>query len=460
MEDKTEQLHSRRMGTMPEGKLLLTMAVPMMLSMLVQALYNIVDSVYVARVSEDCLAALSLAFPAQNILIGLGTGTGVGVSALVSRALGAGDSRQAHRVAGNAMFLCLCCWALMAVFGIFGAAPFIRSQTQVESIRSYGDAYLRIVTIGSVFVYFEICFERLLQATGQSRLSMWTQMIGAVTNIILDPFFIYGWCGLPAMGTAGAAIATVIGQAVGAAAGYFFHHRRNRELRFTISDCRPQGKIVGEIYRIGFPSILMMCIGSVTNYLMNRILHVFTSTAVAVYGAYFKLQSFFFMPVFGLNNGIIPILGYNYGAGKKERLYRTIRYGVLYAFCITALGCLLFETIPGVMLGAFSPSENMLSIGIPALRIIAIHFPVAALCIVAGSACQALGKSMFAFFTSVLRQIVALIPAAYLLSLTGNVNMVWWCFPIAEVVSAAANIFFLRKTLGDVERTLSARGAA
>ena len=309
-------------------------------------------------------------------------------------------------------------------------------------------------------MYFEICFERLLQATGQSKVSMWTQMIGAVTNIILDPFFIFGWCGLPAMGTAGAAIATVIGQAVGAGMGFFFHRRHNRELLFTLSDCRPRGKIVGEIYRIGFPSILMMCIGSITNYLMNRILHVFTSTAVAVYGAYFKIQSFFFMPVFGLNNGLIPILGYNYGAGKKERIYRTIRYGVLYAFCITALGCLLFETIPGVLLGIFSPSEHMLSIGVPALRIIGIHFPVAAFCIVAGSACQALGKSLYSFFSSVLRQVVALIPAAYLLSLSGNVNMVWWCFPIAEVMSAAANIFFLRKTMGDMERTLSAREAA
>ena len=457
MSEKTERLHSQRMGTMPEGKLLLSMAVPMMLSMLVQALYNIVDSIYVARVSEDCLAALSLAFPAQNVLIGLGTGTGVGVSALVSRALGAGDSRQAHRVAGNAIFLCLCCWALMAVFGLFGAAPFIHSQTKVESIRAYGDSYLRIVTIGSLFVYFEICVERLLQATGQSRLSMWTQMIGAVTNIVLDPFFIYGWCGLPAMGTAGAAIATVIGQAVGAGVGFLFHFRRNRELLFTLADCRPRKRIVGEIYRIGFPSILMMCIGSLTNYLMNRILHVFSSTAVAVYGAYFKLQSFFFMPVFGLNNGIIPILGYNYGAGKEERIRRTLRYGVLYAFCITATGCLLFETIPGVMLGAFSASENMLAIGVPALRIIAIHFPVAAFCIVAGSACQALGKSIFAFFTSVLRQVVALIPSAYLLSLTGNVNMVWWCFPIAEVMSAAASTFFLRKTLRDVGRQIAAR---
>ena len=319
MEETSSLARSRCMGEMPEGKLLLSMAVPMMLSMLVQALYNIVDSVYVARVSEDCLSALSLAFPAQNILIGLGTGTGVGVSTMLSRALGSRDNKLANRVAGNSLFLCVCCWIIMAVFGIFFADAFIRSQTDIESIRSYGDSYLRIVTIGSVFVYFEINFERLLQSTGQTKLSMWTQMIGAVANIILDPFFIYGWCGLPAMGTTGAAIATVIGQAFGALAGFLFHHKHNKEVNIRLSDCRPDGHIILDIYRIGFPSILMVGIGSLTNYLMNRILMAFTSTAVAVYGAYFKLQSFFFMPVFGLNNGIVPIVGYNITTARGKR---------------------------------------------------------------------------------------------------------------------------------------------
>ena len=346
MEETSSLARSRRMGEMPEGKLLLSMAVPMMLSMLVQALYNIVDSVYVARVSEDCLSALSLAFPAQNILIGLGTGTGVGVSTMLSRSLGSRDNKLANRVAGNSLFLCVCCWIIMAVFGIFFADAFIRSQTDIESIRSYGDSYLRIVTIGSVFVYFEINFERLLQSTGQTKLSMWTQMIGAVANIILDPFFIYGWCGLPAMGTTGAAIATVIGQAFGALAGFLFHHKHNKEVNIRLSDCRPDGHIILDIYRIGFPSILMVGIGSLTNYLMNRILMAFTSTAVAVYGAYFKLQSFFFMPVFGLNNGIVPIVGYNYGARKKERIYRTIRYGVLYAVCIPLSACCSLKQSP------------------------------------------------------------------------------------------------------------------
>ena len=456
MAQTQKRLDSSRMGEMPEGRLLLTLAVPMMLSMLVQALYNIVDSIYVSRVSEDCLSALSLAFPAQNIMIGLGTGTGVGVSTLVSRALGSRDEKLASRTAGAAVALGLVCWALMALFGIFGADIFIRSQTDIESIRSYTDSYLRIVTIGSLFVYQEITAERLLQSTGLTTLSMWTQMAGAITNIILDPFFIYGWCGLPAMGTAGAAIATVIGQAVGTALGFTFHFKKNKELPIHLRDIRLPWPIVRDIYRIGFPSILMVAIGSITNYLMNIILIGFTSTAVAVYGAYFKIQSFFFMPVFGLNNGIIPIIGYNYGARKKERIYRTIRYGVIFASCFMLLGVACFQLIPQVLLGIFSPSETMLAIGVPALRRISLSFLLAGFCIVAGSACQALDKSMFSFFVSVLRQVVALIPAAWLLSLTGNVDNVWWCFPIAELMSLAASVFFLRKALKDMEHKLAA----
>ncbi len=453
-----QKIDSRRMGEMPEGKLLISMAVPMILSMMVQALYNVVDSIYVARVSEDCLSALSLAFPAQNIMIGLATGTGVGVGTLISRALGRRDGIEARRVTGTAVFLCFVCWALVALFGIFGAKAFIRSQTQVESIRGYAESYLQIVTIASLFVYLEICVERLLQSTGLTKLSMWTQMIGAVTNIILDPFFIFGWCGLPAMGTAGAAIATVIGQAVGGVVGFVFHFRLNRELPFGLKDIRPHGQIIRNIYRIGFPSILMMCIGSMTNYMMNIILGAFTSTAVAVYGVYFKIQSFFFMPVFGINNGLIPIIGYNYGARKKERIYRTIRFGILYASCFMLLGFALFQLIPNVLLGIFSPSEAMLAIGVPALRRISISFLFAGFCIVAGSTCQALDRSVNSLFVSILRQVVALIPAAWLLSKTGDVNMVWWAFPIAEVISLVASVFFLRSALRGMEHTLSDEG--
>ena len=452
----TQRIDSRRMGEENEGRLLLGMALPIMLSMLVQALYNIVDSIYVARVSEDCLSALSLAFPAQNIMIGLGTGTGVGVTTLVSRALGRRDTKSASRVAGNGVFLSVCCWAIMALFGIFGARAFINSQTSLPEISQHAESYLMIVTIGSLFLYLEICVERLLQSTGLTRLSMWTQMVGAVTNIILDPFFIFGWCGLPALGTAGAAIATVIGQACAAALGFILHFRRNVEVPFAAEDLKPELRIIGDVYRIGFPSIIMMVIGSVTNYMMNRILIGFTPTAIAVYGSYFKIQSFFFMPVFGLNNALIPIIGYNYGARKKERIYRTTRFGILYACSLMLLGFAVFQLMPRTVLGLFSPSENMLAIGVPALRRISLSYLFAGFCIVAGSVCQALDHSMASMVVSILRQLLALIPAAWLLSKTGDVNMVWWAFPIAEVISLLASAFFLRNAFQDMERKLSA----
>ena len=444
------------MGEMDEGKLLMSMALPIILSMLVQALYNIVDSIYVARVSEDCLSALSLAFPAQNIMIGLGTGTGVGVSTLVSRALGRRDSASASRAAGNAVFLSLCCWAVMALFGIFGAKAFINSQSSLPEISRHADSYLQIVTIGSLFLYLQICIERLLQSTGLTRLSMWTQMLGAVTNIILDPFFIFGWCGLPAMGTAGAAIATVIGQAAAAALGVYLHFTRNKELPIAPADLKPDLRLIGSVYRIGFPSIIMMVIGSATNYMMNRILIGFTPTAIAVYGSYFKIQSFFFMPVFGLNNALIPIIGYNYGARKKERIYRTFRFGVLYACFFMLLGFLVFQFMPRTMLRLFNASENMMAIGVPALRRISISYLFSGFCIVAGSVCQALDFSTASMFVSILRQLLALIPAAWLLAKTGDVNMVWWAFPIAEIVSLIASVFFLRAAFRSMEKKLSA----
>lgn len=456
MNEQNGGINSARMGQMPEGKLLLTLAVPIMLSMLVQALYNIVDSIYVAQVSEDCLTALSLVFPAQNIMIGLATGTGVGVSSLISRALGADDRERAGRVAGNALFLCLCCWVAMFIFGVFGAQWFVNTQIDDAAVRDYAGSYLRIVSMGSVFLYFEITFERFLQSSSLTKLSMWTQMAGALTNIVLDPFFIYGWCGLPAMGTAGAAVATVLGQAVGAGLGLFFHLKHNKEVPLGLKFIRPKGRLIGEIYEIGFPSIIMMCIGSLTNYIMNLLLVSFTKTAVAVYGAYFKLQSFFFLPVFGINNGLIPIIGYNYGAGKVDRIHRTIRYGVLFAGVFMLLGLALFELAPGLLLSAFNPSAEMLDIGTHAMRRIALHFPIAAFCIVAGSACQALNKSMFSLITSCMRQIFALIPAAYLLSLTGDVNNIWWCFLIAEIVSFIFSFFFLRKAMRDADRRLRA----
>lgn len=444
------------MGTAPIPSVLIKMAFPLMCSMLVQALYNVVDSVYVSMVSEDCLTALSLAFPVQNILIGLATGTGVGIITLISRALGAGDNKRANRVAGNAITLAVCCWLLMLVFGIFFAKPFIWSQTDSEIIRGYGDRYLQTVCIGSFFVYIEITTEKLLQSTSLTKLSMITQMVGAITNIILDPFFIFGWCGLPAMDTLGAAVATVIGQAAGAAVGIYMLVSRNRELRIKLPDFIPDGKIIASTYKIGFPSILMMIVGSFTTYVMNLILIGFSSTAVAVYGGYFKIQSMFFMPVFGLNSAVVPIIGYNFGARQKSRIYETIKVGVLYAAVLMIAGTLVMELFPGFIFEkVFSASAAMLLIGIPALRIIAIHFPVAAFNIVAGSAFQALDRSVFSFAVSLLRQVFALLPVAYLLSLTGNVNNVWWCFPISEIVSTVCTVIFLKFTFKNMERRLA-----
>ena len=450
------------MAVEPVPKLMARIGLPIVLSMILQAAYNVVDSAYLARMAaggETALTALSLAFPVQLFMVAVSIGTGVGTNALLARLLGLGDKDRADAAVGNAQFLALVISAVFMLFSAVGVVPYVNSQSAGGSISgevlSEAIDYLHICCgIPFGIVFFSV-YEKTLQATGRSLWSTVAQISGALVNIMLDPFLIYGWCGLPAMGTTGAAIATVIGQAFGALAGFLFHHKHNKEVNIRLSDCRPDGHIILDIYRIGFPSILMVGIGSLTNYLMNRILMAFTSTAVALYGAYFKLQSFFFMPVFGLNNGIVPIVGYNYGARKKERIYRTIRYGVLYAVCILAVGLLLFEAIPGVLLQAFSPSEHMLAIGIPALRKIAIHFPIAAFCIVGGSVCQALGKSLYSFFTSVLRQVVALIPAAYLLSLTGNVGNVWWCFPIAEVVSACATAFFLRRALRNMDRELT-----
>ena len=453
------KLESSKMGEQPVAKLLITMALPMMLSMLTQAFYNVVDSIYVSRVSEDCLAALSMAFPVQNLLIGLGTGTAVGVGTLISRALGAGDNQRADRVAGVSIFLMGCCWVVLATFGLFFAESFFNAQTEIESIRQSGAVYLRIVCLGSIFAYAEIGFNRMLQATSLTRLSMWGQLVGALTNIILDPFFIFGWWGLPAMGTAGAALATIIGQFFGACVAVVLNLRKNRELSFRLKYIRPNARIIGQIYRIGAPSILMIAVGSVMNLCMNQILLGFTSTAVAVFGTYGKLQSFAFMPVFGLNNAMVPIIGYNYGAGKKERIYQVLRWAVTYAAAIMLAILLLFQTIPHVLLAVFDASETMMAIGVPALRRISLCFVFAGFCVVAGSACQALDKSFASLAVSILRQVVVLLPAAWLLSLSGDVNMVWWAFPIAEIMSLVASAAFLWDAIRHMEKRLSERAA-
>ena len=440
------QIQENKMGVMPVGRLLMSMSLPIMISMLIQALYNIVDSMFVARISEDALTAVSLAFPIQNLMIAVATGTGVGMNALLSKALGAKDFERANRAATNGLFVLVLFCVPFMLFGALLTDWFMRTQTDIAHIITYGDEYLRVVCLVSIGSFGAIAVERLLQATGKTVYSMITQAVGAVINIVLDPVLIFGLCGLPAMGVTGAAVATVLSQCVSFALGIVFNVCCNREISLSYRGFRPSGHIIGRIYAVGVPSILMASIGSVMTFFMNRILIAFSSTATAVLGVYFKLQSFVFMPIFGLNNGLVPIVSYNYGAKKKKRMMRSIRLAILTAVCIMTAGFLAFELIPDQLMGLYNASEHMLSIGEPALRIIGIHFLIAGYCIVAGSVFQALGNALPSLITSLARQLVVLLPVAWLLAQTGNVNNVWWAFPIAEVMSAAmTTLFFVRE---------------
>lgn len=433
---------------MPISKLIWNMSLPIIASMLVQALYNIVDSVFVSRVSEQALTAVSLAFPAQNLMIGLATGTAVGVNALMGRALGAGQRERADRVANHGVLLAIVGFVISAVLGATCSDLFFRSQTQVESIILMGNDYLRVVTIGSLGMFCQIMYERLLQGTGRSILSMYTQGLGAIINIILDPIFIFTLN----MGVTGAAVATIIGQYFGCALAIYFNHKKNTDITLSIKGFRPDFRLIGEIYAIGLPSVIMIAIGSVMTFLMNKILivyHAAHETAATAFGIYFKLNSFIFMPVFGMNNGVVPIVAYNYGAQNRKRMVETIKRGALYASCIMVLGTILFWAIPGPLLKIFDATDTMLSVGIPALRIISLSFCMAGACIALGSSFQALGKSLYSMITSIVRQLVFLIPIAYVLARygasVGNSNLVWWCYPIAEIASLALTLVFFSR---------------
>ena len=444
------------MGVMPIAPLLAGMAVPMMISMLVQALYNVVDSIFVARLSQDALNAVSLAFPLQNLMIAVGGGTGVGMNALLSRSLGEKKQDHADQAANTGIFVFLVSAVLFGIFGVLLARPFFLAQTDIESIVDYGTDYARICLGLSIGIFSQFCFERLLQSTGRTVYSMITQLIGAVINIILDPILIFGLFGLPRLEVAGAAVATVIGQIVAALIGLWMNLRFNRDIHIRLRAIRPDRAMVREIYRIGVPSIVMQSIGSIMTFGMNKILISFTDTATAVFGAYFKLQSFIFMPVFGLNNGMVPIISYNYGAARLDRVRDTIRLTATVATVIMVIGCSAFNLIPGVLLGFFSPSAEMLAIGTVALRVISYSFLLAGFDIIAGSVCQAIGNPVHTLICSVCRQLVALLPAAWLLAQTGKLDLVWFCFPISELVSLVLSIIFLRKTMRSAEAKIAA----
>ena len=435
-------LKENKMGVMPVGKLLANMALPMIISMLVQALYNVVDSIYVSRISESAVTALSLAFPVQNMQIGFAVGIGVGINSLLSKSLGEGDQEAANRTAGNGMVLMLMVTAAFMLFGIFGVRPYYAFQSTVTETVEGGIAYTRICCLFVLGSFMQIYAERLLQSTGRTVLTMVTQAAGAITNIILDPVFIFGRFGLPAMGIAGAAIATVIGQWVGALLGLYFNEKYNPDVQFGRRYAKLDGQIVNGILTVGIPSVIMNGIGSVMNFGMNQILQGFTETATGVFGIYFKLQSFFFMPLFGINGAAISIVAFNYGARKPERIVKTLKLSCGAALGLMITGFLAFQLVPDLLLGLFNPSEAFLVIGRSCLRTISWSFPVAAICIVLGAGFQALGNGMYATITSICRQMVVLLPVAYLLSLSGNVNLVWLSYPIAEVASGAATVFF------------------
>ena len=432
-----------KMGTWPIGRLLVNMALPLVISMLVQALYNVVDSIYVSRISESAVTALSLAFPIQNLLIGCATGVGVGVNSLLSKSLGEQNYERANRTAGNG-FMLSCVFALgFLIFGLFFAKPFFHTQSTVAATVDGGSAYLAIVTIGSIGVFVEILFERLLQATGNSFQSMITQATGAIINILLDPVLIFGWFGLPAMGLAGAALATVIGQWCAAFLAMGLNLKYNRELKnLERRHIKPDNYVIRMILNVGVPSIIMVGIGSVMNFGINQILQGFSETATGVFGIYFKLQSFFFMPLFGINNAVISIVAFNYGARKPERMVGTLKLAAVSGLCIMLVGLAAFQLLPELLLGIFDPTPEFMSMGIRALRTISWCFPVAAVCIILGSTFQALGTGIYSTIVSLCRQLIVLLPAAWLLSLSSNVNLVWWAWPIAEGMGLSLTIFF------------------
>ena len=448
MSDNTKPVvqTENKMGVMPLGKLLVQMSLPMMISMFVQSLYNIVDSIFVAQISENALTAVSLAFPIQNLMFSVVIGTGVGINSLLSRRLGEKNYEEVDKVANNGILLALIGIVVFVIVGIFVPRPFFESQTDNNEIIEYGVTYMRICLIACAGVFGAITFERLLMSTGKTGLSMISQLTGTAFNLVFDPILIFGLLGFPAMGIAGAAVATVLGQFAAMTVSLILNVRKNKEIHLSFKGLKPEGQIIGKIYAVGVPSIIVMSIGSILVYFLNIILGSFTTTAIAVYGVYFKLQSFVFMPVFGLNNGSVPIVGYNFGARNKQRVMKTIKLSCLAACSIMLVGVLVFELFPKQLLALFAASDEMLKIGVPALRIIAVHFPIAAFSIILSSVFQALGKGIQSMVISFVRQLIFLLPAVWLLSLTGNIDNIWWGFPIAEFLALAVCCILLKQT--------------
>ena len=450
---------SAMLGSMDMARLVPKVSLPIMASMLIQALYNIVDSIFVSRFDPNGLTAVSLAFPFQMLMSALSTGMGTGINSLVSRRLGERKSAAARQAAWNGLLVEGSGSLLFILFGVLLAGPVMRlvvsgNLTNADHIREMGTGYLTVVTLFSSGVFLAIYFERMLQATGNTVLSMITQMTGAITNIILDPILIFGYLGFRPMGVLGAAIATVIGQWLSAILGFFFNQRKNPELQLNTADFRVSRQDLSGIFAVGFPSTVMQAIGSVMNVGMNAILSGFeqSNAALNVMSVYFKLQSFIFMPVFGLSTGIIAIIAYNYGARLKERIYRCIRVALVWACSIMLVGTLVFMLFPGQMMSVFESdaapelTAQMTSIGVVAMRTISAGFLLAAVGIILSTVFQAVGKGVYSMIMSMCRQLLVLLPAAWLLArITGSVYAVWWCFPIAELAALAICLYYYRR---------------
>ena len=442
-----EAIQENKMGTMPVNRLLITMSIPMIISMLVQAFYNVVDSVFVAQISENALTAVSMAFPIQNLMIAVATGTGVGVNALLSKSLGEKNQDMADKTANNSVFLAVMSYLAFLIFGFVGTETFFRLQTDIPEIIQYGKDYLFIVAVLSFGIFGQIAFDRMLQATGRTFYTMFTQGIGAVINIILDPILIFGMFGLPRLEVVGAALATVIGQIIAMIVSIVFNVLKNEDIHLNVKEIiHPNVNVIGHIYSVGIPSIIMASISSVMTFCMNKILIAFTPTATAVFGVYFKLQSFVFMPVFGMNNGLVPIIAYNYGARKRERIVKAMKLGLFYAFCMLLIGFALFQMIPETLLSFFNASEEMLAIGVPALKTISFSYFLAPISIITITVLQALGHGIYSMFISVGRQLVVLIPVAFIIAtFIGELSLIWWAFPLAELMSGSLGFIFIRK---------------
>lgn len=444
-----EVLAENPMGYKPVRGLLLKMSAPLMISMFVQSLYNIVDSIFVAHLNENALTAVSLAFPIQSLILAFAIGTAVGMSALLSRYLGAKELDKVNLVVHNGIFLAFVTYAIFLVFSFF-AETFIKSQTSDPQIIEYGTQYLTIVCRLSIMVTMQITMERILQGTGKTKYIFYMQVTGAIINVIMDPILIFGLLGAPRLGVAGAAIATVFGQTVGTIMGFYINHTKNHEISMNMKGFRPDCRMIKEIYRIGVPSIIMQAVGSAMTLGMNLILVSFSTTAVATFGAYFKIQSFVFMPIFGMNNGLVPIIAYNYGARKPDRMMEGMRISVFYSVAFMSVGTLIFWTAPGVLMSMFNPSETMMSLGITALRIISICFPFAGYAIMRGSVFQAVGKSVYSMNISLIRQLGVLLPMAWILGRIGGVTAVWWAFPIAEIAGTGMSVMYTRKVKREI----------